>query len=76
MATPKKVKLDPNDPLTPVKLYMEEVAALDRKAVTVARLARARGAHPDAIAEVMQVSRRTIYTRIKDGITPNGHKVD
>lgn len=70
----KKVKLDPNDPMTPVKLFMQEVEALDRRAVEVTRLAHSRGAKAEEIAEVMKVSRRTVYNRL-DGYTPNGNKV-
>lgn len=72
-AAPKK-KLDPNDPLTPVKLFMEEKEAMDVREVEVVKLAHARGAKAEAIADAMNTSRRTIYNRL-EGITPNGKKV-
>lgn len=77
MSTKKKAskkKLDPNDPLTPVLLFMEEKEALDEREVAVVKLAHSRGAKAEAIAEAMKTSRRTIYNRL-DGIAPSGKKV-
>lgn len=66
-----KVKHDPSDPLTPVRVFMEELEAMDVRAVEVTQLAHARGASAEAIAEVMNCSRRTVYNRLQ-GITPKG----
>lgn len=69
-----KKKLDPNDPLTPVLLFLEEKAAMDEREVAVVKLAHARGVKAEALAAAMGVARRTIYNRL-DGITPSGKKV-
>lgn len=69
-----KTKHDPSDPLTPVRIFVEEMEAMDTRCVEVVRLAHARGAKAEAIAEVMGVSPRTIYSRL-EGITPNGRKL-
>ncbi len=66
-----KPKLDPNDPLTPVKLFMLDMEEMDRRAVEVTQLAHKRGAKAEQIAEAMNVSRRTVYNRL-EGIAPSG----
>ena len=69
----KKIKLDPNDPLTPVRVFMEELDAVNARAVEVTRLAHARGAKAEQLAEVMRVSVRTVYNRL-EGLPPKSNK--
>lgn len=71
--TPKKEKLDPSDPLTPVRIFQAELDAMNKRAPEVIRLAYSRGAKVEQLSAVLGVSERTIYNRL-EGLGPKGAK--